>query len=201
MTELKMGLKLTHKLSLGAAFLAAALFSTAANATTYDVSFSLSAIPGNTLVGSGFGVFENSVNHPNIFSSDDLSVSITETGKDGDTDTFDFTNAFATFNNAGKLTSLTGFDSITGGDSVTLGFLGGLFADADYCTTDGNSCGRRDKGPHDTLFAISGAVATNAGLTSTPLPTTWPMMLFGLLGLGLVAHRRASKKSASCAVA
>jgi hypothetical protein len=198
---MKMGLKLTRTIPLAAALLGAVIFSTAASATTtYDVSFSLSTVPGNTLFGSGFGDFENSVNHPNIFTSDDLSVSITETGIDADTDTFDFKSAFATFSNTGKLTSLTGFDAVTG-DAVTFGFLGGLFVDADYCTTDGDTCGRRDKGPRDTLFAISDAIVTNPNLSSTPLPASWPMMLFGLLGLGLVAHRSASKKSVPCAIA
>ena len=194
-----MGLKLTRALWIAATLLAATVLSTAAEATTYDVSFSLSTFPGDAAFGSGTGTFENTVKHPDFFKSSDLSVSITETGTDDDTDTFNFKSAVATFSKAGNLTSLTGFDAITG-DSVTLAFLGGLFIDSDYCTTDGNSCGR-NKGPRDTAFQISSAIVTNPNLSSTPLPATWPMMAIGLFGLGLVAHRTAGKKSARYAIA
>lgn len=33
-------------------------------------------------------------------------------------------------------------------------------------------------------------VSTYSGMTTTPLPSTWLMMLTGLVGLGVVAHRR-----------
>ena len=195
-----MGLNFTRALPVAAALLGAAIFSPAANAATvtYDVNFSLTTLFGGTIIGSGSGDFTNSSKFPKIFSSDDLSITFDEGGKDDDTDTFDFKSAVATFKTIGpltELTSLTGFDAITG-DSITLAFLGGLFVDADYCTTDGNKCNREDDGPHDTVFKISDALVANPNLSSaTPLPTTWPMMLFGLIGFGLVACRGMKKQA------
>jgi hypothetical protein len=169
-----------------AALFGAAIFSPAANATSYDVNFSLTTFPGGAPFGSGMGTFENSGGFPNIFTSDDLEITITD-----DADTFDFTSAIATFSSGGSLKSLTGFvDGGLGGDSITLGFLGGLFVDADYCTT------------RDTLFQISEALVKPPGADlAAPLPATWPMMLFGLIGVGLVAYRGGKNKTQRYATA
>ena len=128
-----MGRTLARALPMVVAFTWMVIFSTCANATTYDIfSFDLKTLIGNKIIGTG--TFDVADTTPGIHTlTGDLSITITS-----DPDTFLFPVAFATFNNSGKLTNLVGLDAIEGlkGDSVVLGgifgHLFGLFTDADY---------------------------------------------------------------------
>ena len=44
-------------------------------------------------------------------------------------------------------------------------------------------------------------IASNWLLTETPLPSTWPMLIAGFVGLGFFAYRGTKKKSAALAAA
>jgi len=183
------------------------IFSTSASATTFDIfSFDLKTLIGNKIIGSG--TFDVADTTPGIHTlTSDLSITITS-----DTDTFLFPLAFATFNNSGKLTDLVGLDAIEGlkGDSVVLGgifgHLFGLFTDADYYSSGddghtftydfGNFGG--DLKPVLTPFKITDiTVGIGTSAVTTPLPSTRIMMLFGLIGLGVIAYRGKTKRSAA----
>lgn len=175
-----MVLKLARAL-LAVAALSAVSFSTAANATTYDVSFDVTNLFGPTPTGSG-GYFDvpdlNAGMH--TLTNDDLSITVDKT-------TFMFPHAFATFNNSGKLVDLVGSDAIGGlkGDSVT---LFGIFGDIFGLFTDDS--GRK---PIVTAFEITDISEVDPP-SSTSLPSTWVMMLFGLIGLGFIAYRGGEKE-------
>jgi hypothetical protein len=180
-----MGRTLARTLPLVVAFTWMVIFSTCANATTYDIfSFDLKTLIGNKIIGTG--TFDVADTTPGIHTlTSDLSITITS-----DPDPFLFSVAFATFNNSGKLTDLVGLDSIGGlkGDSVGLGgifgHLFGLFTDAGGTK------------PVVTLFKITDVtVGIGTSDLTTPLPSTWIMMLFGLIGLGVIAYRGTTKRS------
>ena len=202
-----MGRTLARALPMVVAFTWMVIFSTCANATTYDIfSFDLKTLIGNKIVGTGtFDVADASAGIHTLTS--DLSITITS-----DPDTFLFPVAFATFNNSGKLTNLVGLDAIEGlkGDSVVLGgifgHLFGLFTDADYYSDgdDGHtmtySYNFGDFGDYTppvlTPFKITDiTVGIGTNDLTTPLPSTWIMMLFGLIGLGVIAYRGTTKRS------
>jgi hypothetical protein len=103
------------------------------------------------------------------------------------TDTFTHGTLFGTFTGSGTsgAVSATGtFDYVfTGGTGAYLGYTGTATQDATL------------------TFATSAAAGTAVGsLTTTPLPSTWLMLLGGLVGLGVFIYR-GPKKNAAAALA
>jgi hypothetical protein len=104
------------------------------------------------------------------------------------TDTFSGGTLFGTFTGSGTNNGVTSpgtfTDVITGGTGAYLGDTGTL-------TLDG------------TLVLATGAVSgTESGsLTTTPLPSTWLMLLSGFLGLGFFAYRGINKSVVAVAAA
>jgi hypothetical protein len=174
-----MVLKLARTL-LTVAALSAVSFSTAANAATYDVSFDVTSLFGNAKLGSGYFDVSNLNAGIDTLPNDDLSITVDKT-------TFFFPQAFASFNKSGKLVDLVGLDVIGGpkGDSVALsGIFGGLFG----LFTD-------DSGRRPILTAFKITDISEVDPSPTPLPSTWVMMLFGLIGLGFIAYRGGKKQT------
>lgn len=163
---------------LTVAALSAVSFSTAANATTYDVSFKVTSLFGNTPLGTGYFDVPNLNAGMDTLTNDDLSITV-------DSTTFFFPHAVATFNNSGELVDLVGLDVMGGpkGNSVALGgIFGGIFG----LFTD--NIGKRSI---VTAFEITDVSA----IDPTPLPPTWVIMLFGLIGPGFVAYRGGKKET------
>lgn len=159
-------------LSVAAALAAGTMCSGAANANTYSLElfplFGSMEIGAGTLTAAGTGFVTGG------------SITLTTPGV-----TFDLAGDFVTINASNKLTSLTGLDFNGVGkksDTLLLAFLGGHFTDPS------------DRGDN-TFFKITALLDPTLGSTATPLPTTWTMMLMGLLGLGLLICRGTKKIS------
>jgi hypothetical protein len=153
---------------LAAAFSTAMIYSTTASATTYDLT--LDSILGGKVDGTGTLVVDNSG------KVTELEITLDLPGKMSPEVTFDFSKATAIFNKSGKLVDLIGFD-LSSGDSLSLAFLGGIFFDS--------------KNPRDNAVEeIFATLDSRDPPNPTPLPTTWSMMLMGLIGLGALAYTR-----------
>ena len=150
-----------------AAVSTAMIYSTTASATTYDLT--LNSILGGKVDGNGLLVIDNSG------KVTELEITIDLPGKKPTDVTFDFSKATAIFNKSGKLVDLIGFD-LSSGDSLSLAFLSGFFFDS--------------KNPRDNSIEEISAVLDRNDPTPTPLPTTWSMMLMGLIGVGALAYTR-----------
>ena len=150
--------------------LAGAIWSDAANASTINYTFDVTR-----LFGSDIGSGTLTVDGTHGFDVTALDITV-------DGVTFDFSGAAlqdaSAFIKNGNLVSLDAFD-ITKQGSIALFGYGGIFTDFGSHSEDrGNP----------VLFALTDVV------DPVPLPATWPMLLTGLIAIGIVAFR--SKKRA-----
>jgi hypothetical protein len=154
-----------HALSVSAMMLAGALWSNAASASTIT-SFTFEVTP---IFGSATGT--GSITVDTSLAHDVTALDLTIDGISFDFTGSDLHHASAVVKN-GDLLSIKAID-ITKHGAIALDFLGGVFFDFAH---------PRD----DTIFALTDVVDPPAA----PLPTTWPMMLIGLVAVGIFVLRR-----------
>jgi hypothetical protein len=162
-----------HALSLTATVLAGAIWSNVAAAstiTTFD--FDVTPIFGSA-TGTGSITVDTSLVH------DVTALDLDIDGLDFKFKGGDLHDASAVVKN-GDLISIEAVD-ITKHGAIALDFLGGIFFDFAHPGKD-------------TIFALTDVVDPP---TAAPLPDTLPMMLFGLMGVGIIVLRKRSTASVS----
>jgi hypothetical protein len=150
-----------------------------AKASTYDLSLTSSIGPSNgsgsftvngSIAGTGLTTFTEAGGLTSLnFAIDGYNFSLNS----------DLGKASVTFNN-GALTNVAYLGAI-GGFKLDLGTLG-----LGYIFTDSINPG---------LSSI-GTISASSGVSATPLPPSWTLMLIGLAGFGFVAYRRQKKHGA-----
>jgi hypothetical protein len=147
-----------------------------ASASTYDLSLTSSTGPSNgsgsftvngSVAGAGLTTFSEGGSLTSLnFAIDGYNFSLNN----------DLANASVTFKN-GALISIAYLGAVDG-FKLDLGTLG-----LGYLFTDFINPG---------LSSI-GTISASSGVSATPLPPSWTLMLLGLAGVGFLTHRRKNK--------
>ena len=170
------------------------LLATSANAATYDFSFS-----GSDYSGSG------------MFTTSGSSSPFTVTGVTG--------TASSPFFNSGITSTITGVSGYYSADNLlfippTSGPSGSYYVDyygISFSTADGDLFNLAYVPSEPGLEIWDGVIVAsvnnpngsygdspiNLTVTATPLPSTWTMLIGGLVGLGFLACRGSKKSSAA----
>ena len=177
--------------ALSGAALQSLVFMAAANANTYDFSFS-----GTDVSGSG------------VITTGNTGSPFTVTGVTGTI--FDSDIAPGPFIIT-TLSSYAGADNLLSYPNQPFVDFGGL----SFSTVTGGdfNLGLGGSGPFGYLFnaqalnpsghavPFPGSVDITLNVSQTPLPTTWTLLLAGFVGLGFFAHRSAKNGSVALAAA